>query len=159
MLAEGVQVDVKGLQSVTLQVTSRYDEAVNDFTTNWDFLDLAGKVLIKAKQARFLIQLQQLAPVFYLAALRDAAQEFRPRSQFWGPFVRSVKVDPALRDELEKSLSELNQKVLDAHDSFDTVKERLKKTSTFVPLDSKDPVGIERYQGRCLTCFPGPRCC
>ena len=148
MLAEGVQVDVKGLQSVTLQVTSRYDEAVNDFTTNWDFLDLAGKVLIKAKQARFLIQLQQLAPVFYLAALRDAAQEFRPRSQFWGPFVRSVKVDPALRDELEKSLSELNQKVLDAHDSFDTVKERLKKTSTFVPLDSKDPVGIEAIPGK-----------
>lgn len=148
VLAEGVQVDAKGLQSVTLRVMSRYDEAVGDFITNWDFLDLAGKALIKAKQARFLIQLQQLAPVFYLAALRNAAQEFSPRSQFWGPFVRSVKVDPALRDELEKSLSELNQKVLDTHESFETVKERLKQTSTLVPLDNKDPVGIEAIPGK-----------
>ena len=148
MLAEGVQVDAKGLQSVTLRVTSRYDEAVNDFIVNREFLDLAGKPLIKAKPARLLSQLQQLVPVFYLAALRDAAQEFKPRSQFWGPFVRSVKVDPALRDELEKSLSELNQKVLEAHGSFDTVKERLKKTSTFVPLDSKDPVRIEAIPGK-----------
>jgi len=148
MLADAAQTDTKGLQSVTLRVTSQYDEAINDFTTNWDFLDLAGNPLVKAKQTRYLIQLQQLAPVFYLAALRDAAQEFRPRSQFWGPFVRSVKIDPVLRDELEKSLSELNQKVLDSYDSFEKVKERLKQTSTFVPLDSKEPVGIEAIPGK-----------
>ena len=143
MLAEAVQAEAKGLQSVTLRVGSQYDQAVNDFTTSWDFLDLGGKTLIKAKQPRVLIQLQQLVPIFYLAALRDAAQGFRPRSQFWGLFVRSVKVDATLREELEKSLSELNQKVLDAHESFETVKERLKQTSTLVPLDSEEPVGIE----------------
>ena len=148
IVGDGTQVDAKGLQSVTLCITSRYDEAAQDFITDWDCLDLAGKPLIKAKQPRFLIQLQQLVPVFYLAALRDAAQEFRPRSQFWGPFVRSVKVDPELREELEKSLSELNQKVLDSHESFDKVKERLKRTSTFVPLDSTDPVGIEAIPGK-----------
>jgi putative ATP-dependent endonuclease of the OLD family len=148
VVADGVQVNGKGLQSVTLRITSGYDEAAQDFITDWDCLDLAGEPLIKAKQPRFLIQLQQLAPVFYLAALRDAAQEFRARSQFWGPFVRSVKVDPVLREELEKSLSELNQKVLDSHESFDKVKERLKRTSTFVPLDSKEPVWIEAIPGK-----------
>lgn len=148
MLAEAVQADANGLQSVTLRVASQYDEGINDFITSWDFLDLGGKPLIKAKAPKVLMQLQQLAPIFYLAALRDAAQEFRPRSQFWGPFVRSVKIDPAVREELEKSLSEINQKVLDAHDAFETVKERLKQTSTLVPLDNKEPVGIEAIPGK-----------
>ena len=148
IVGDGAQVNAEGLQSVTLRITSGYDVVAQDFITDWDCLDLAGKPLIKAKQPRFLIQLQQLVPVFYLAALRDAAQEFRPRSQFWGPFVRSVKVDPVLRKELEKSLSELNQKVLDSHESFDKVKERLKRTGTFVPLHSTDPVGIEAIPGK-----------
>lgn len=148
MLAEAVQVDGKGLQSILLRVISKYDAAIEDFSTNWDFLDLAGKPLTKAKQTRLLIQLQQLVPTFYLAALRDAAQEFRPRSQFWGPFVRSVKIDSTVREELEKSLSELNQKVLDAHESFEVVKQRLNQTSAFVPLDSNEPVGIEAIPGK-----------
>lgn len=148
MLTDAVQVDGDGIQSITLRTTSLYDETISDFVTNWDFLDLAGNPLPKAKQPRYLIQLQQLVPVFYLAALRDAAQEFRPRSQFWGPFVRSLKIEPKLRDELEQTLSEINQRILDAHTSFDTVKERLKKTSDLVPLDTNDPVGIEAIPGK-----------
>jgi len=148
MMDPAVQVNDDGLQSIVLRVTSRYDEAIKDFNTNWDFLDLAGNALIKAKQPRFVLKLQQIAPVFYLAALRDAGQEFKPRSQFWGPFVRSLKIDPELRDQLENDLSELNQKVLNAHDSFGAVKERLKKTGELVPLDSEEPVGIEAIPGK-----------
>ncbi len=103
MLTDAVQVDANEIQSVILRVASHYDETISDFATNWDFLDLAGNPLLKAKQQKYLFQLQQLVPVFYLAALRDAAQEFKPRSQFWGPFVRSLKIDPKLRDELEQS--------------------------------------------------------
>lgn len=111
--------------------------------------------------------MQQLAPVFYLSALRDAAQEFRPRSQFWGPFVRSLKIDPELREKLEESLSEVNQQVLDAHESFGVVKEYLSNISKFVPLNTDDPVEIEAIPGKVfdilsrtqvlLTSTTGPR--
>lgn len=143
ILDPAVQVDAEGRQSVTLRVRSKFDDATEDFSTTWDFLNLQGEELPQAKQTRYIIELQRLAPVFYLAALRDSAHEFRPGAQFWRPFVRSLKIAPDLRQDLEADLAELNQKVLDAHGSFAAIKEQLGKTGKLVPLDSANPVGIE----------------
>ena len=148
ILSNAVQIDETGRQSVILRVQSKYDESTEDFVTNWDFLDLAGNELINAKAPRNIIELQRLAPVFYLAALRDSAQEFRPHSQFWGPFVRSLKINPDLREELEEELAKLNQRVLGAHESFGAIKEQLGNTAKMVPLDSDEPVGIEAIPGK-----------
>lgn len=143
------QIDpADSLYTLTLRVTSRFDVDANNFVTDWDFLDGAGNPMTAAKNPRLPIALQRLAPIFYLAALRDAAQEFRPRSQFWGPFVRSAKIDDAVRKELEEALSALNQKVLDAHTTFDEVKERLKSTTHLVPLGGDEPVHIQALPGK-----------
>ena len=147
-LAEAVQAGDDGKQSIIFRVRSRYDEVLDDFVTSWNFLDLAGNELIAAKAPVNLIALQQLAPVFYLSALRDSAQEFRPRGQFWSPFVRSSKLDPDVRRDLEGELAELNQKVLDANDSFGAVEDRLKNTGKMVPLATDDAVGIEAIPSR-----------
>lgn len=143
ILSEAEQVDDRGLRSVKLRVRSSFDAAANDFATEHDFLDLSGNPLPRAKSPRYLIGLQQLAPVFYLASLRDAAQEFRARSQFWGPFVRALEFEEGERVELEEALSDLNRKVLERHSAFESVKERLKKTADFLPLGKTDPVSIE----------------
>lgn len=143
LLSDAEQVDDNDLRSVTLRVTSGYDSVINDYSTDYDFIDLSGNPLIKAKNPRQLINLQQLIPTFYLASLRDAAQEFRARSPFWGPFVRSLEIDDATRTELEAALLELNKKVLEKHTAFDSVKERLKKTAELMPLGDTDPVSIE----------------
>lgn len=144
-LDEATQVDaITGLTSLTLRISSQYDKAVGDFITQWDYLDGAGNPLSgKAKQPRMVIELQKLIPVFYLNALRDAANEFRPRSKFWGPFVRNIDIDQDVQDQLEKELSDLNSKILSAHTAFSDVTERLKETTKLVPLDSDDPVAIE----------------
>ena len=138
-----IQVDGGGLQVVTLRVRSAYDDATDDFVTTWDFLDMAGNDLTAAKAPRHIISFQQLVPVFYLTALRNSAQEFQPRSQFWGPFVRSMKIEPEMRQELERELSELNQRVLDSHETFDDVKRQLRNTSEMLPLNRSNPVNIE----------------
>ena len=143
ILAPAVQVNEDGLQIIILRVRSKYEDATDDFVTTWKFLDLAGNELIKAQAPRYIIELQRLVPVFYLAALRNSTQEFRPRSQFWGPFVRSLKINPDMRQELEDALTELNQKILSAHESLDAIKDQLGQTSKIVPLDSEEPVGIE----------------
>ena len=143
VLAEVVQVGADDFQRVILRVRSSFDNLLGNFVTSWDFLDLAGNELVAAKAPRNIISFQQFAPVFYLAALRDSAQQFRARSQFWGPFVRALKIDPKMRQELEDELAQLNEKVLNANESFDTVKERLSKTAAMVQLGSNDPVGIE----------------
>ena len=147
-LDQAVQAGDDGKQSVVFRVQSRYDEIVDAFVTSWDFLDLAGNQLIAAKAAPYLIALQQLAPAFYLSALRDSAQEFRPRGQFWSPFIRSLKMDPDVRQDLEGELAELNEKVLNANESFGTVADRLNNTGKMVPLAADDAVGIEAIPSR-----------
>ena len=143
ILDHAVLVDDAGRRSVTLRVQSKYDDATDRFVTSWAFLNPAGEELVFANNQRYVRELQRLSPVFYLTALRDAAQEFRPRAQFWGPFVRSSKIEPDLRHELEDGLAKLNQEVLDAHGSFDAIKEKLGNTGKMVPLGGVDSVGIE----------------
>ena len=142
-LADAEQVGSNGIRSVTLRVTSSFDPVSNNFTTDHDFLDLSGNPLIKAKNPRLLINLQQLVPAFYLASLRDAAQEFRTKSPFWGPFVRALELDDQARVELETALHDLNQKILEQHKAFGHIREQLKKTAELLPLDDTDPVSIE----------------
>jgi putative ATP-dependent endonuclease of OLD family len=142
-LADVVQSDQDGRSSVTLYVRSFFHEETKGFVTEYDFLDLAENPLVKAKNPINISRLQQLVPTFYLSSLRDAAQEFRARSAFWGPFVRSLDLDDQDRHELEAALAELNKKVLDNHAAFESVKERLEKTADLVPLGDKEPVSIE----------------
>lgn len=143
ILDKAEQVDDKGLRSVTLQIKSKHDLTIGDFITEFEFLDLNGNPLTKAKNPRMLIGLQQLSPTFYLSALRDAAREFRAKSQFWGPFVRALNIDDEQRAKLENELSNLNKKVLDQHTAINDVKDRLKQTAELLPLGDEDPVSIE----------------
>lgn len=143
ILDKAEQVDEDGLRSVILRVKSYFDTATGDYATEFDFLDLSGEPLVAAKNPRLLFGLQQLVPTFYLASMRDAAQEFRARSAFWGPFVRALELDDEARKELEEALHEVNKKVLDKHTAFDSVKERLKKTAELLPLGDTDPVSID----------------
>ena len=142
-LPDVVQIDEDDRQFVVLHVDSRFDDESDDYKTNWVFLNSQGDALLTFRNPRNITKLQELVPVFYLAALRDSAQEFRPRSQFWGPFVRSSKISPDLREDLENELAELNQRILGSHESFDTIKERLGNTAKFVPLNNDEPVAIE----------------
>ena len=147
-LVTAVQILDDGTQSVVFRVRSSYDDVSEDFVTSWSFLDLGGNELVGARASVNLIALQQLAPVFYLSALRDSAQEFRTRGKFWSPFVRSLKMETDVRQDLERELAELNEKVLAANESFGEVEERLGNTAKMVPLSSDDSVGIEAIPSR-----------
>lgn len=142
-----VGIGADGLQTVTVRVTGKYDETLDIFTSNFEFLDPAGNPYPPNQNA--VRRLQQVIPAFYLAALRDAAKEFRPGAPFWGPFVKALKIDPAVRHEIEEEIAALNQKVLDAHTGFESVKERLAKSAKLVPLGGGGaPVGIEALPSR-----------
>lgn len=143
LLAGAAQVDEDDKQSITLRVISKYDADVRDFVASYDFLNPKGQPLPSAQQSRHLQGLQGLVPLFYLAALRDAAAEFRPRSPFWAPFVRSLTLDDNAREELERDLTALNERLLGAHDAFNVVKERMRAAGNVVRLGAGDPVAIE----------------
>lgn len=141
LLSDAVQIDDNSISSISFRVTSYFDQAINDFVTDYDFINLSGEPLHKAKSN--LPGLRRLVPAYYLASLRDAAQEFRARSPFWRPFVHAPEIDDETRVKLEEELSDLNEKVIEKHTAFDDVKEYLKKVSELMPLGSTEPVSIE----------------
>lgn len=127
--------------SVILRVRSTYDDAAPG-TTTWEFLNIGGEPL-KIDQQYHQNVLRKLVIVFYLNALRDAAQEFKHTAKFWRPFVRSLNVDAARRSELEAALNALNRQVIDTHTSFDAIREQLGKITEMIPLHNRDPVSIQ----------------
>jgi putative ATP-dependent endonuclease of the OLD family len=142
-----VGLTAEGLQVVTLRVTGAYDDAINSFVTSSEFLDPTGNPYPPNTNA--LRKLQQLIPAFYLAALRDAAKEFRAGAPFWGPFVKALKIDPEVRAQIEQDIAALNQQVLEAHTGFESVKSRLAKSGKMVPLGGgAEPVSIEALPNR-----------
>ena len=148
-IPEVVVVHDGDIRHVTLRVMSEYDKVAKDFVTDWEFLDKRGKGLgPKSKTPIVLSSVQRLSPVFYLPALRDAANDFGPRSRFWAPFLRNPSIDPKTRDLLEKDLNQLNDKIIDAHTSLKIVQEKLAKTCDVVALGSAEPVSIEALPGR-----------
>ena len=61
-LANTVQIGDDGKLRLVFRVRSRYDSTQEDFSTDWDFLDLAGNELPLARG--YVNTLQQLSPVF-----------------------------------------------------------------------------------------------
>ena len=119
-------------QNVWFKVESHYDKSACGFITTSEFLDNNGNAIPKASGSpRHVLNLQQIKPVFFLGALRDAGYEFSSKSRFWGPFVKDIEIDDATVTALEDDLSELNKKVLEAHSGFDDVKSRIEETKKF----------------------------
>ena len=148
LLDKAEQVGDGGLRSVTFRVKSHFDNDLGSFETTYDFLNLSGSVLTQAAGPRYVANLRRLVPTFYLSSLRDASNEFRQNSIFWGPFVKSISVTDDERKELEAALSAVNLEVLSKHEAFAAVIEKLKNTAQIMPLGTGDPVSIEAIPSR-----------
>ena len=148
-LNEVIQIDAEGRQSVILRVRCKYDADISESVPKWDFLDLKMREL-KVNVLQYKKQLQLLVPVFSLKSIRNPDQEFRPTSMFWKPFVRSMTMDSSSRHDLEEELTNLNQRIIDAHGSFDVVEKHLNDIAELVPLMGSNPVNIEALPSRML---------
>lgn len=135
-------------QQLNFRVTGKYDAVTRDFGVEWTFLDRTGNPLPNAKQQTLVGSLQQLAPVFLLSAVREAANHFNPKSSLWGPFTKNPQIGEEQRREIEEQVEKLNQSVLDGHKPFEVVKDRLAQTGKLLPLASTDLVSVEAVPAR-----------
>lgn len=86
---KAVQVLNDNRKRLTFRVTAAYDKGTRDFAVEWSFLDLAGNPLPTARQPKLVTDLQALAPVFLLGAVREASQHFHAKESFWSPSRRT----------------------------------------------------------------------
>ena len=148
ILEKTVQLLDDERRRISFRVSSKYEKATNDFSVEWCFLDKDGNILPTAKNPKLVSDLQLLAPVFYLSAVRDATQHFNQKSPFWGSFTKNPKIDEAKRKEIEEQIEKINQSVLDGHQPFEVIKEKLAQVADFLPLGPPDLVSIEAIPAR-----------
>lgn len=132
---------------VQLRVSAEYSKVTQDIDTTFEFLDAADKPLPLKNRSR-LGNLQQLRPLFYLSALRDAGKEFSRTSQFWSPFVRNSQIDEKTKAEIEQQLEDINAKIIEAHGTFKGVREHLGKVQELVALGGQDVVSVDAVPAR-----------
>lgn len=118
MLADLEQLAVltdQGRNLICLRVTCEWNVETEAFEPSWQFLDAAGQPLTqKSQQATNLSRFFGYAPLFYLAALRDAADEFGSRSSMWTRLLKSIRIPTELEGTVTATLDELDGQLLDA---------------------------------------------
>jgi len=116
VLNDVIQTDpFTNLHSIGLRLSSKYDAIAGEPVPKWEFLRLDGQPA-GGSGARS-INLTTFLPyirLFYLSALRDADDEFSPRSQFWGRILRDLKISDEQRNTLSEELGKLNAELLGA---------------------------------------------
>jgi putative ATP-dependent endonuclease of OLD family len=100
---------------IALRIGCAWDADTETFEPSWEFLDAAGAPLTgKSQRATNLSGFFGYLPLFWLGALRDAADEFSPRSQHWGRLLRSVRIPDELEAEVKAALDALDVRMLAA---------------------------------------------
>ncbi len=131
-------------RQVTLRVSSQFDSSVNDFTTDWSFLDASGEALSgTARSGHLLNTLQGLVPVFYLSALRDASRHFTPSGRFWRSFLGELGLPEDQRQDLQAELAKLNDRLIKAHGPLAKVRGELEDAKRVVDFGAAQAVTVE----------------
>jgi putative ATP-dependent endonuclease of OLD family len=145
-LDEIVQADPStGRSFVSLRVTCAWNTTTETYEPAWNFLNAARAPLIGMSARRInLERFWQYLPVFYLGALRDAEDEFSPRSQFWGRLLKAMKIPTALEGKLKRVLDLLNKKLLRADPRLSQIAETLSGATKVAARDRDGGVDLRR---------------
>ena len=137
-LGDIVQVDLHtDRRSITLQTRFAWNKDTDAFEPSWEFLDesrepLAGPSARRTNLDRFWRYL----PVFYLDALRDAGDEFSPRSsQFWTQLLKALQVPADVESEALQMLDSLNQRLLKADPRLGDIAETISGATRIASRD------------------------
>lgn len=131
-----------GLNHVWLKASGRFDAQNGNFVTECSFLNADGSTrncnnsVCHAKLTRHL-------PAFFLSAIRDSANEFGRRGQFWSGFLKTIQMSEEDREQVEEALGEVNERVISANADLHTVVEQLGQAKDLVAISQDSPVVLE----------------
>ena len=129
---------------IRFRLRSIFDRATGESSVEWAFLDEQGNpVTGTAEPVGQLTTLQRLAPAFYLSALRVASRYFGESGRFWRNFLTESSIPEADRRELEREFSDLNRRLVEAHEPLADVRSKLGDANKVMDFGSGDAVAID----------------
>ena len=114
-----------GRNILTVQVTCTWSEEKEAFDPVWQFLDAEGMPLPERRRAINLSGFFSYIPLYWLGALRDASQEFTPRSSHWGRLLRSLRIPAELEAEAMEILANLDARIVAADPNLSKIAETI----------------------------------
>lgn len=125
-LEDIMAVQADGRNVVNLRVTCGWSVDKEVFDPVWEFLDQAGQPLTgKSQRATNLTGFFAYVPLFWLGALRDAADEFTPRTGHWGRMLKGVRIPKELEADALRLLGELDSRIAAADPKLAQIAEQI----------------------------------
>lgn len=118
-------VSPDGRNMLTLRVTCSWNDETEAFDPAWQFLDAGGEPQQERRRSINLTGFFSYLPIFWLGALRDAANEFTPRSGNWARLLKSVRIPNDLEREALRILSELDVRIVAADPRLNRIAEHI----------------------------------
>lgn len=121
---------VTGQSAIILRVSCGWNDDEEAYIPSWEFLNVDRNPLVgKGARSTNFQEFFSFLPVFYLAALRDAEDEFSARSQFWGRILKAVQIPEPLEQQSIRVFNLLNKKLLDADPKLGALSNELSSVS------------------------------
>jgi putative ATP-dependent endonuclease of OLD family len=114
-----------GRNLLSLRVTCAWSAEKETFDPAWQFLDSAGQPMPERRRATNLSGFFGYLPLFWLGALRDASDEFAPRSGHWGRLLKSVRIPDELQTEAIAILAALDARIVAADPRLTAIAEQI----------------------------------
>ena len=136
-LGQIVQLDLeRDLRSISLRVRWAWNDEMATFEPSWEFLDAGREPLVGLSARRINREaFWRYLPVFYLGALRDSADQFSPRSQFWGRLLDALEIPAGLEARAKRVLNLLNSRLLKADSRLEDIAETLSRSTRIAVRD------------------------
>jgi putative ATP-dependent endonuclease of the OLD family len=132
----------ESINQIWLRITSKYDESQKDFIIENNFLNVNGVPLTSRSSANKYRDFLQFTPVFYLQALRDINDTFSTSSPFWGRFLKQINIPKEKMEEIQTSLSKINQDIISSDSNLDEMIKALESINRVLSLNNKEVVSI-----------------
>ena len=129
------------LMRIYLRVSSKYNEATEQFEVSYSFTNNKNEDLPQKTQT-LIGEFLKLNPVFYLQALRDSNEVFSGKSYMWGRFLKQVKFKPDDLQSLQNSIEALNSDIIGKDESLSQLVKSLNDIDKVLDFKNEGSVSV-----------------
>lgn len=143
-------MDANDCNLLKIEFTGRPNPVDGSIEVSSPFLDEDDNPLstTEARRPASLSTVQELAPIFYLAALRDAVSNFGAKGRFWRPFLNEGGIPDEKRQEIVDALQAVNDLVIAHHQTLGEVRDNLATLGQLIAMADAGNVSIDAVPPR-----------
>jgi len=139
-----VDYDENGLLHIYLSLKGTYDQTLNKTFPVKEFTAKTGDAKSpKANTSQSFSNLRKFLPIFQIESIRNFEAEFQQKRGVFRKFLNSDKIDIEQKAKLEKSLTALNNEIIDILKNIKLLKTNLKKSMTVLSGTEEAIIDVE----------------